>query len=455
MTQLPDSIRLDGPGIEYRFARSLGVGGVGRAELLAAQPLATRAADAFAALLESGTTVGLDEPVWWPRFEDTPASAAALAWAGELEAEALISIGIGGSYLGNRVLRDALLGPHYNARGDRGGPELWFAGYHLDPLELRDLVARLRARARTAADPFRVELLAISKSGTTTETLATTLALLEALEGTPGLKVGLSALTAPTSVLAELAAARGGSHLPFPEGIGGRWCVLTPVGLSTAAATGVDVAALLAGARETRDALIAAGNDLARNPALLYALLHHLHGKAGRTQAVFMPYGERLRCVAEWYVQLLAESLGKEHDRAGGTVHCGRTPIVAVGSTDMHAQTQLHQAGPQDKTVTTLDVRDWGEVTVDRVPQLAEAKRLAGHTIAALNTLAREANEEALFGAGRPSDAFVLDRLDARAVGGLLALLMATVAYEGELLDVCAYDQPGVEAYKAIMRARL
>ncbi|MEZ6188546.1 MAG: glucose-6-phosphate isomerase [Planctomycetota bacterium] len=452
---MTDRIRLEGPGIEYRYGRSLDVGGVSRADLSAAQPQADRAAAAFAALVESGTTAGMDEPVWWPRLEDTAASAAALAWARDLDVEALISIGIGGSYLGNRVLRDALLGPHYNTRRDRDGPELWFAGFHLDPLELRDLVDQLRARARTADDPFTVELLAISKSGTTTETLATTLALLQALDGVVGLEVGFSALTADDSVLADLAQARGGTLLPFPEGIGGRWCVLTPVGLSTAAATGVDVKALMEGARETRDALLEAGGDLTKNPALLYALLHHLHGQAGRTQAVFMPYGERLRCVSEWYVQLLAESLGKEHDRAGRAVHCGRTPIVAVGSTDMHAQTQLHQAGPQDKTVTTLDVRDWGAVGVDRVPDVPEAKALGGHTIGALNTLAREANEEALFGAGRPSDAFVLDRLDARAIGGLLMLLMASVAYEGELLGVCAYDQPGVEAYKKIMRARL
>ena len=450
-----DCIRLDAPGIEYRYARSLDVGGVSRDDLAAAQPLATKAAEAFQALLESGTTVGLDEPVWWPRLEDTDSSAAALAWAEALDAEALVSVGIGGSYLRNRVLRDALLGPHYNARVDRGGPQLWFAGFHLDPHELRDLVARLKACARSEADPFKVELLAISKSGTTTETLATTLSLLEALDGTPGLRVRLSALTAPTSVLAGLARERGGTHLPFPEGIGGRWCVLSSVGLSTAAATGVDVPALLAGARETRDALLSAGDDLSRNPALLYAVLHHLHGKAGRSQAVFMPYGERLRCVSEWYVQLLAESLGKERNRAGAVVHCGRTPIVAVGSTDMHAQTQLHQAGPQDKTVTTLDVADWGAVGVDRVPAIPQAKQLGGKTIAELNTLAREANEEALFGAGRPSDAFVLDRIDARAVGGLLTLLMCTVAYEGELLDVCAYDQPGVEAYKSIMRERL
>ena len=108
------------------------------------------------------------------------------------------------------------------------------------------------------------------------------------------------------------------------------------------------------------------------------------------------------------------------------------------------------------KTVTTLDVAGWGDAQIaDGVPQEESAGKLAGKSFAELNTLAREANEEALAGSGRPSDAFVLDRLDARSLGGLLYLFMASVAYEGELLDVCAYDQPGVEAYKKIMKARL
>jgi glucose-6-phosphate isomerase len=452
-------VRLDDVGIDYLPGRSLGVGGVSQADLDAARPAAAQAAAAFARILETGETAGLDEQVWWPRLGegDAAATEAALAWGARVRsADVVVSVGIGGSYLGNRVLRDALLGTGYNAlpRAARGdAPELHFAGYHLDPLELRHLSEWLRSRA--ADGGLSVELLAISKSGTTTETLATTLALREALHAAPGLTLGLSALTAEGTILADLAAEAGGTLLPFPQAIGGRWSVMTPVGLATAAATGVDTEALLGGARAARAALLAAGGDLERNPALLYATLHDLHARRGRRGAVFMPYSERLRCVSEWYVQLLAESLGKAKDRAGAEVHAGRTPIVAVGTTDMHAQTQQHQEGAQDKTVTTLDVRDWGPAADLSVPDLTSAGRLAGQGFARLNTLAREANEEALASDGRPSDAFVLDRLDARTLGGLLYLLMASVAYEGELLNVCAYDQPGVEAYKRIMKARL
>ncbi|RMG08894.1 MAG: glucose-6-phosphate isomerase [Planctomycetota bacterium] len=455
---MTSTVRIEDPSIAYSTERSLGVGGVSAADLEAAAPAARAAADAFAALVESGRAVGLDEPVLWPRLgEGDPGPLEAVrSWAERVRrADTVVSVGIGGSYLGNRVLRDALLGPGWNerdreGRGDR--PELRFAGYHLDPAELAALVDLFASRS--ARGPQRVELLAISKSGTTVETLATTLVLREALGQLPGVEVRLAALTAPGTPLAELAAERG-EVLPFPEGIGGRWSVLSPVGLATAAASGVDVDALLDGARAVRSVLLSAGGELDRNPALRYAVVHRLHAQRGRSGAVFMPYAERLRCVSEWYVQLLAESLGKARDRQGRRVHTGRTPIVAVGTTDMHAQTQQHQEGARDKTVTTLDVLDWGAAEALRVPELPAAGRLAGRRVSELNRYAREANEVALAGDDRPSDSFLLGRLDERTLGGLLYLLMASVAYEGELLDVCAYDQPGVEAYKRVLRERL
>mgnify|MGYP002010454283 CR=1 FL=1 len=448
-------LRLEAAGLEYRFER-MWVDPV-TASSLEGLPLDEVAAK-FKALVETAESPGMDEPVRWPRLGEGEGNGqasidAAKAWGAQArECDAVISVGIGGSYLGNRVLRDALLGTRFNdlPRARRDAPQLHFAGYHLDPLEARQLVEVVQAAA-----PERVALLAISKSGGTTETLATTLGLIAALKDV-GIEPELAGLTGETSNLAKLVGEAGGSVIPFPEGMGGRWSVLSSVGLATAAAQGIDVDALLRGARETREALLAAGGDPEQNLALLYAALHHLHGQQGRSGAVFMPYAERLRCVSEWYVQLLAESLGKAQDRQGKTVHAGRTPIVAVGTTDMHAQTQLHQEGPHDKTVTTIDVADWGAPTLaDRVPELDSAGKLAGKTFAELNTIARESNEEALFGSGRPSDALILDRIGARELGGLLYTLMATVAYEGELLDVCAYDQPGVEAYKKIMKTRL
>lgn len=456
------TIRIESLGISYCYERCVGVGGVEQSDVDGLAKAADAADAAFKTITRSGEAAGMSEAVLWAQLDGGESLAAAREWAeGARVADAVVSVGIGGSYLGNRVLRDALLGTHFNAlpRSERkNAPELHFAGFHLDPREARGLVELFKAKAQAKAEgPFRCELLAISKSGTTTETLATTLALRNALGAVEGLSLGFAVLTAPTSTLAKLAAEVPESTvIPFPSGIGGRFSVLSAVGLVTAAVSGVDVDELLAGARAARDFLLESGGDLTRNPALLYATIHHLHGGQGRSAAVFMPYSERLRCVSEWYVQLLAESLGKARDRSGVEVYAGRTPIVAVGTTDMHAQTQQHQEGALDKTVTTLDVKDWGAPTAaDRVPDLGAAGKLAGKTFASLNTLAREANEEALASSGRPSDSWILDTLDARTLGGLLTLLMASVCYEGELLDVCTFDQPGVEAYKAIMRKRL
>ncbi len=456
------TLRIDSLGITYQFGLCLGVGGVEQSDLDGLSAAAEAASVAFQAIVRSGEAPGMSEDVLWAQLDGGDSLSAAREWAkGARAADVVVSIGIGGSYLGNRVLRDALLGTHFNAlprEARNGAPELHFSGFHLDPREARGLVELLRAKAQAKTDgPLRVELLAISKSGTTTETLATTLALRAALGQIEGLTLGFAALTAPTSTLAKLAAEVPESTvIPFPLGIGGRFSVLSAVGLVTAAVSGVDVDELLAGAIAARDSLLESGGDLSRNPALLYAALHHLHAQRGRSAAVFMPYSERLRCVSEWYVQLLAESLGKARNRSGAEVHAGRTPIVAVGTTDMHAQTQQHQEGALDKTVTTLDIKDWGTTTdADRVPEISAAGKLAGKTFSALNTLAREANEEALASSDRPSDSWILDTLDARTLGGLLTLLMASVCYEGELLDVCTFDQPGVEAYKAIMRKRL
>jgi glucose-6-phosphate isomerase len=440
--------------------------------LEAAKADATRAWQGLRSIRESGRARGLDEPVLWPRLpfvgEGSPNSEDAVrdlsSWAARVleKTDVVVSFGIGGSYLGNRVLRDALLGPSWNElrRKQRASvPELRFAGYHLDSLEARALVALLASKAKRKGK-LRVHEVVISKSGGTTETLAGILAFRAALEEVRGVRQSLTAVTDPGSVLGALARATGGEVLPFPEGVGGRWSVLSISGLATAAVSGVDFRAVLDGAAEVARVLDEAGGDLAKNPALLYAVLHHRHAAKGRTLGVFMPYSDRLKCISEWYVQLLAESLGKKVDRSGKVVNAGRTPIVAVGTTDMHAQTQLHQEGPRDKVVTTLDVADWGAAeTADRVPDAVvdhpAAQKLRGKTFAELNTVARESNEQALASDGRPSCALVLDRLDARTLGALLYFLMATVGYEGELLDVCAYDQPGVEAYKKIMKARL
>lgn len=198
--------------------------------------------------------------------------------------------------------------------------------------------------------------------------------------------------------------------------------------------------------------------DWHENPALFNSALKYLAGKLhGRCLEVLMPYGDCLKSLSEWYVQLLAESLGKRLDKRQRVVNYGRTPIVAVGTTDMHAQTQEHQEGPQDKVVQFISVTDWENDLV--VPHLydeyAQLEAFSGLPLSRILESARSANAEALASDGRPSANYILPQLNAYHLGELMYMLCLSVAYEGEFAAVDAFNQPGVEIYKKFLGSRL
>ena len=179
--------------------------------------------------------------------------------------------------------------------------------------------------------------------------------------------------------------------------------------------------------------------------------------KLGADIEVLMGYGDALQCLGAWYVQLLAESLGKRLDRNGNTAFYGRTPIVAVGTTDMHSMTQQHQDGKRNKVIQFLEIEKPAiPLVVDNpFPQEKAFGLYAGKEMDVLLKAALTANETALTEDGRLNARYVLPELAPRYIGQLLMFLMYSIAYEGELADVDAYDQPGVEAYKRIMKAEL
>ena len=197
--------------------------------------------------------------------------------------------------------------------------------------------------------------------------------------------------------------------------------------------------------------------ELPENPALFNALLKFLAYGKGRDIEVFMPYSMHLKSLSEWYVQLLAESLGKRRDRNGRIVNYGRTPIVAVGTTDMHAQTQQHQEGRLNKVVQFLEVADPEEQAVVHNPfkDVAFFDKYEGLDMNKALKIALAANEAALTSDNRYNARFTLPRLNEYMLGQLMYFLMLSVAYEGELADVDAYDQPGVEVYKRFMKEKL
>ena len=383
--------------------------------------------------------------------------------------DAVISFGIGGSYLGNKVLYDVHCGEFWNSKLQQerdGYPKLYFSGNNLDPRRTAELVEEIKRQAASRAahgakEPYRVTLVVISKSGSTLETMATFMVACDSLRQTPGIAVDVVAVTDPAegkneTLLHKLAAEQGWPMFSVPDGVGGRFSVFSEVGLITAACVGFDMDAFLAGAKAMDEAC--QSDDIRQNPAMLNAALKYIAAaKYGRDMEVFMPYADYLKSVSEWYIQLLAESLGKRVNRDGRDVFYGRTPVVAVGTTDMHAQTQQHQDGKRNKVVQFLQVAAWDSdpVIPDIFPATAKLAEMAGLRLSQGLDAARESNAEALAGDNRFNALFVLPQMNAYHLGELLYLLALSVAYEGELADVDAFDQPGVEAYKRLLGPRL
>jgi glucose-6-phosphate isomerase len=251
------------------------------------------------------------------------------------------------------------------------------------------------------------------------------------------------------STLRDIADVLGVRTFDLPSGVGGRFSVLSSVGLLPAALTGMDVEGLLAGARDMSEWI--SETQGWENPACAFAGIQFLEDTGlGRCVSVMMPYSARLRDVADWYRQLWAESLGKENDRQGQLVNVGPLPVKALGVTDQHSQLQLYAEGPDDKLFTFLGVREF-ESTVRIPPAGPEAEALtylSGHTLAELLWAEQRSTAWALAQRGRPSLTITLPRVDAFSTGALIYLLEMAAAIAGELYDVNAFDQPGVELSK-------
>ncbi|HZK48150.1 MAG TPA: glucose-6-phosphate isomerase [Thermoleophilia bacterium] len=359
----------------------------------------------------------------------------------------IVVLGIGGSALGTTALTSALLHPFHNSipAAARGGRPRVFVVDNVDPDEIGSLFTHL--------DLERTLVNVISKSGTTAETMAAYLVargLLVERVGEGALRDHLAFTTDPHGgVLRKIGRQDGIPLFDVGAGVGGRFSVLSPVGLLPAALAGIDVVGLLAGAAEM-DQWIAEA-DVMSNPAYLFATLQFLQDtRFQRHLSVMMPYSRALRDVAVWYRQLWAESLGKAVDRRGRTVHVGPTPIDALGATDQHSQVQLYTEGPDDKVFTFLRVDEFSYDVV--IPDLHAAEEslayLGGRSMSDLLNAEQEATAWALAQRGRPSLTISVPRVDAGSVGQVLYLLEVAVSVAGELYDINAFDQPGVELGK-------
>ncbi len=362
----------------------------------------------------------------------------------------LVILGIGGSALGLTALATALRPPFWNhlpAHRRDGHPRLWVMD-NVDPAQFAALV-------NIVVDPKKTLFNVISKSGSTAETMAQFLVVLELLKSCVGdaWRDHLVVTTdAKAGLLRPLADAEGLESFVVPDGVGGRFSVLSPVGLLGAALVGIDTGGLLAGAAAMDEACTS--TDFDANPAARGAAVQIGLYRKGKPMSVMMPYAAALRDVADWYRQLWAESLGKR--RPDGT-HVGPTPVKALGVTDQHSQVQLYREGPNDKVLTILSVEDHdtGVVMPDAVPEgMEKLGYLAGKTMAELMRAEEQATVWALARVSkRPTVKTALPSVTAEAVGALLMMLEVQTSVAGEMLGINTYDQPAVEAGKEGTRA--
>ena len=360
------------------------------------------------------------------------------------EFEAFVVLGIGGSALGPAAVQQALNHLHYNElpAEKRGGPRLYIED-NIDPERMAALMDVIDLKKTC----FNV----ITKSGGTAETMSQYLIVTDALKAALGdqwRKHIVITTSEKKGFLIKIAQREGFETFYIPDGVGGRFSELCPVGLIAAAVTGIDIRAMVAGAREMDERC--KGDDPFQNPALLDAGLMYLAMQKGANMSVMMPYADSLKLMADWYAQLWAESLGKNVHLDGIPCNVGQTPIKTLGVTDQHSQLQLYTEGPYDKVITFLKVEQFRAETpiphgCNDIPTIAF---LGGKSHNQLIEAERQGTEYALFKAQRMCQTITLPQVNANTVGQLLYFFELVTAYTGALLNIDTFNQPGVEESK-------
>lgn len=353
--------------------------------------------------------------------------------------ENYVHIGIGGSSLGPIALQNALQDSYYNLNSSF---RMFFPD-NVDPDWLNDLLKTI--------DVSKTLFHVVSKSGGTAETAASTLYfmkyLTEALDDS--FYQNLLFTTDPAEgLLNRIAGEYPIKCFRIPPGVGGRFSVLSPVGLISASLAGINIKKILDGAAQM--AKLCDRENLMENPAFLYAAIHYLYMKRGKNISVMMPYSNKLRDMADWYRQLWAESLGKRLDTHDNIVETGQTPVKALGATDQHSQVQLYVEGPNDKVLTFLEVENFvnQEKLKNHFTYIPEFDYMNDKTLGQLLNAEKSATELALTNNHRPNLTLKFPEVSETTIGAFLFLLEAATAFAGGLLNINAFDQPGVEEGK-------
>ncbi len=363
-----------------------------------------------------------------------------------------VVLGIGGSALGPIAVQQALNHLHYNdlPREKRNGPRL-FVEDNIDPERMAALL--------DVIDVEKTAFNVVSKSGGTSETMSQLLIISSLLHEKLGKDISthLFATTDESKGnLIKIARTENLKTFFIPEGVGGRFSELCPVGLLAAAVCGIDIRELLAGAAYM-DEICDSQRDVWKNPAYMLATLQVASIQRGCNISVMMPYADSLRYMADWYAQLWAESLGKRVDWDGNVVNAGQTPVKSLGVTDQHSQVQLYTEGPFDKVITFLAVDRYRCETMisDGYFDVPDVSFLCGHTQNELIAAELKATEYAVSKSGHLNHTILMPEVNAFTVGQLLYLFELATAFAGELLNINAFDQPGVEEGKKATYALL
>jgi len=364
--------------------------------------------------------------------------------------ENVVVLGIGGSALGFKAVADALLGKDHNLN-PKGKPKYFVLDY-LEPESI--------AKIFEFAPPKKSVYVAISKSGKTQETAAHLAYLGSKLEreiGKQGLKERLVIITEleaenPFQQMAEKMRLR---CLEIPQLVGGRYSVLSPVGIFPLSLLGVDAYSLLRGANKFNK--LTQSYELEANPALYYALLHYIYAQKGHNVTVFFLYDRNMEALGDWLVQLWAESLGKRFNRRGDLVEVGLAPICAIGPRDQHSILQLLIEGPFDKVITMIWPTKFKQDPRIVLPmwQKKGFKYLSKKSFGQIMASEAQGTYQALTKSGKPVIKVNLDCIDAEGIGYMLQFFMCATAYLAELWDINAFDQPGVQLGKEISRRLL
>ncbi len=357
----------------------------------------------------------------------------------------ILVLGIGGSALGGMAICEALLKPFWNLLSNEqrnNKPKIFFLD-NIDPDYINGLLDIL--------DLKKTLVNVITKSGSTAETMSQFMIIKDRLEkelGDDYRKNVVATTDKKVGILRQLSDQEGYKTFVVPDDVGGRFSVFSAVGLLPFALVGIDIEEIMQGIKDMDLAL--KNTDIFYNIAAQNALIHYLMDtKKGKNLSVMMPYSSKLRYISDWYVQLWAESLGKEVDKEGNKVNIGPTPIKALGATDQHSQIQLYNEGPNNKLINFIRVKDFN--TTLEIPKIFEYTAigyLGGKTINDLINAEAEATKVALTDYNRPNVTILLQKIDGYNIGQLLYMLEVQTAIAGELYNINTFNQPGVEQAK-------